>query len=202
VNVVIVLAFSRIQNAEKLIATVEASKIGLTGTLTLVPVCDTIEQVLCFKDCQFAEPILAFKRTDRFMAHWLLNVAMDQLFPLPAPIDTIFSVFTDDDAYWDGYYRSLEVEFEKHNRPMVMVTSMRRWFHGPNVVDHLTADAAHMKVCQAGFEMIYLRGDIAQHYRFADNPIADGFLIEQLHKEFANQFVYLPNLMTEWNRFQ
>lgn len=200
-NVVVILAFSRIQNIPKIIPSFERSKVGLTGTFRVIPVCDTVEQVLAWKGVTFAEPILALKKAGWFMGHFLLNVAMDQIFPVPDPCNTIFSVFTDDDELPDSYYAHLEAAFNHHKRPMVMITSMRRWMHGPNPVDFLTADTSHMRVCSAGFEMIYLRGDIAFHYRFANNPIADGFLIEQLYKELAPHFVFLPHLVTEWNRF-
>lgn len=200
-NVIMVLAFSRIQNVPKIIPSFERSKTGLGGTFKVIPVCDTVDQVTAWNGVAWAEPVLALKKPGWFMGHWLLNVAWDQLFPLPDPINTIVAVTTDDDDLPDAYFAHLEAAFDHHNKPFVMVTSMRRWMHGPNPIDFLTADAGHMRVCAAGFEMIYLRGDIAGHYRFANNPIADGFLIEQLYKELASGFVFLPHLVTEWNRF-
>ena len=166
----------------------------------MIPACDTIEQVVCWKDVAWAEPVLALKKPGWFMGHWLLNVAFDQLFPVENPRDTIIAVWTDDDEYPDGFYANLEKEFEKHNRPAVMVTNMRRWMHGPTPVDMLHANAAHMRCCSVGLEQIYCRADFAQHYRFGNAYVGDGYAIEQMYKELGNHFVFLPHLVVEWNR--
>ena len=116
-NVIVILAFSRIPHMPKIIPSFERSRVGLSGTFRVIPACDTIDQVLAWKDVAFAEPVLALKKPGWFMGHWLLNVAFDQVFPVENPRDTVIAVFTDDDEYPDGFYAELEKEFEKHNRP-------------------------------------------------------------------------------------
>lgn len=195
------MCFSRIRHAPTIKENLGYALQEFTGKFRLIPICDTIEQVECWKDYPLAEPILALKKRGWFMAHWLLNVALDQLFPAEDPKSRYVLVFTDDDAFEPRHFQNMQEAIEKNNNPSVVVCSMRRWMHSPTPVDQLNADAAHMRCCCAGFEMIYVRSDIMQHYRFANSPVADGYLIEQLHKELASGFCFMPNLVVNWNRY-
>jgi hypothetical protein len=116
-------------------------------------------------------------------------------------MQTWCSTWTDDDAYEPRFFQDLAERIQKANNPQVAVVSMRRWMHRSTPVDHLAATPAHMRVCSVGLEQIYVRADIAQHYRYGNSGIADGFMVEQLYRECGKGFAFFPELVTNWNRF-
>lgn len=201
ISFIILMCFSRVRHTALLKENIDYALKYFTGQYRLIPVCDTIEQALCWKDKSYAEPIVAMKKPGWFMGHHLLNVAMDQLFPVDNPAQTYVGTWTDDDAYEPRFFQDLAERIEKASNPQVAVVSMRRWMHRTTPVDHLTADAAHMRVCSVGLEQIYVRGDIAQHYRYSNCPIADGFTVEQLYRECGKGFAFFGDLIVNWNRF-
>lgn len=196
----ILMCFSRMQHTALIKENIGQALQGFTGKYRLIPICDTIEQVLCWRDTPYAEPVLCLKKPGWFMAHWLLNAALEQMFPLPDPGNRYISVWTDDDAYDAGHFQRLEEAIEKNKNPQVAVITMRLWERCPIPRFDLTADAPHMRCCCAGFEQIYVRADLMQFYRFANHPTADGFLIEQLHKELPG-FCFMPEIVINHNRW-
>jgi hypothetical protein len=196
----VIMAFSRLKHVPSVKQTFIDARKGFDGGFRVIPVCDTIEQVLCWQESPY-EPILALKRPEWFAGHRLLNVALDQLIPLLNPMNHYVGTWTDDDAYEDGFFDALSKRITGAGNPQVAICSMRRWMHQAKPVDHLTADAAHMKVCSVGLEQVYVRSDIMQHYRYGNSPIADGFMVEQLYKECGKGFAFFPELVTNWNRF-
>lgn len=200
-NFTIVMAFSRIKHVPSIKQTFKDATIDFNGTLKVVPVCDTVEQVNCWQDVEWADPILVLKKKGWFMGHWMLNVALDQLFPVENPLTHYCGTWTDDDAYENGFFAALSDRIEKAENPQVAAVSMRRWHHKSTPQDHLTADASHMHVCAVGLEQIYVRADVMQHYRYGNSPIADGFMVEQLYRECGKDFLFCNDLVVNWNRF-
>jgi len=201
ISFTILMCFSRMRHTGLLKENIDYALREFTGKYRLVPVCDTIEQVLCWSGVTYAEPLLVAKRPGWFMGHHMLNVALDQLLPVSEPNNHYFGTWTDDDAYEPRFFQDLAERIEKAGNPQVAVVSMRRWMHRSTPVDHLAATHAHMRVCSVGLEQIYVRSDIAQHYRYGNSPIADGFMVEQLYRECGKGFAFFNELVVNWNRW-
>lgn len=201
ISFTMLMCFSRMRHTGLLKENFEYALKDFAGKFRLIPVCDKVEQVLCWTDTPYAKPVLALGRPGWFQGHYLLNVALDQCFPAEDPLNHFFGTWTDDDAYEPRFFQDLAERLYAAGNPQVGVVSMRRWMHKSAPVDHLAATPAHMRVCSVGLEQIYVRSDIMQHYRYGNSPIADGFMIEQLYRECGKGFAFFPELVTNWNRF-
>lgn len=119
--------------------------------------------------------------------------------------DDYYCVLNDDDGYENNFFQKLKTEIVQHNRPDLIITSMKRGYQIPEdlppIKQHptntLIAAPENMIVCGVGVEQFFLKGKLFKQHRLPLTVYGDGELIVELVKQYST--VYLPHLYVLFN---
>jgi hypothetical protein len=205
-NFTIIMPFSRPHNAELINKSFAAACDGLRGKASLIAACHDSIHLPLIPGAKLV-PLCH----DWDFCYWKCTQTLNMCLPVPDALHHYFGFRCDDDGDDPGFFANLEMIagcYWRHGKPPgVMVVSLRRWYHGPapRKEEELLAIPENMKMGRCGLESFYVRGDIMEKYRFVGQIEGrsfgggDGELLTRLFREIPREFVFIPDLFTNWN---
>jgi hypothetical protein len=205
VNFTVIMPFNRPHNADLINKSFASGCDGLRGKARLMAACHDSGHLPCIPGAQLVQLV-----HDWDFCYWKCNQILDRCFPVPSGIQ-YFGFTCDDDGYEPGFFADLERVagncMNKGKPPGIMIVSMRRWYHEskPRPEAELIAEPFNMQMGRIGLEQFYIRADIMERFRFCGQVQGrrfgggDGELIIRLFNRMPKEFLFIPDLFTNWN---
>jgi hypothetical protein len=198
VSFTILMPFSRPHNAGAVKAMFAAATEGLRGGATLVFICHNRAHEKLFDRTVFSELSPGFDS-----CYWKLNTALSAI--AENGEKDYVGFMSDDDTYEPGFFADLELcagmNMRQGELPGVLLVSAKQWNHNANeVVSELPAQPDRMRIGAVNLTQGFFRADLLAGRRFINDPGADGEMISRLYRERGDDFLFLPELFTNWNK--